>query len=191
MELLPSLGAEGCGSSSLSSSLSGFFAATDFRFLPLANGPLGLVPPLYLDPLKILDSCFSLTANFLQASLVVPSFRNFLLKCNQIVAAKRCVSLNFGAHSTAGESACGRINFPNFSFHSCSVIFGLSPVAGFTKCSGTLSCINGLPMAWRTRSTIPLSDTFTRLEILAHIILACTAHARHGIYLVENLKSAT
>ena len=102
-----SLGAEGYGSSSSSSSSSGFFVATNFCFLPLASGPLGSVPSLYLDPLKILDSCFSLTANFLQASLVVPSFRNFLLKCNQIVAAKRHVGLNLGAHSTAGKTACG------------------------------------------------------------------------------------
>ena len=147
--LQSSLGAEGCGLSS-----SGFFAAADFCFLPLANGTLGSVPPLYLDPLKILDSCFSLTVNFLQVSLAVPSFMNFLLKCNQIVAAKRHVSPNLGACSTSGESACGRINFSNFSFHSCSVIFGLLSVAGFKKCSGMLSCINGLPMAWRTRSTI-------------------------------------
>ena len=165
MELLPSLGAEGCGSSSLSLSSSGFFVATDFCFLPLANGPLGSVPPLYLDPLKNLDSCFSLTANFLQASLAVPSFRNFLLKCNQIAAAKKHVGLYLGAHSTAGESAHGRINFSNFSFHSCSIIFGLSSVAGFMKCSGMLSCINSLPMAWRTRSTVSLSDTFARLKI--------------------------
>ena len=165
MELLPSLGAEGCGLSSLSSSSSGFFVATDFCFLPLANGLLVSVPPLYLDPLKILDSCFSLTANILQASLAVPSFRNFLLKHNQIMAAKRHFGLNLGAHSTAGESACRRINFSNFSFHSCSIIFGLLSVAGFTKCSGMLSCINGLPMAWRTRSTISLLDTFVRLKI--------------------------
>ena len=174
MALLPSLGAEGCGSSSSSSSSSGFFAGTDFHFLPLANGSLGSVPPLYLDPLKIFDSCFSLTVNFLQASLVVPSFRNFLLKCNHIAAAKRHVSPNLGAHSTAGESDHGRINFSNFSFHSCFIIFGLMSMVGFAKHSGTLSCINGLPMAQRTRSTISLLETFAKLEICAHIVLVCT-----------------
>ena len=147
MALLSSLGAEGCGSSSSSSSSSVFFVGTDFHFLPLADGHLGSVPPLYLDPLKIFDSCFPLTVDFLQVSLVVPSFRNFLLKCNHRAAAKRCVGPNLGAHSTAGESDCGRINFSNFSFHSCSIVFGLSSMVGFAKCSGTLSCINGLSTA--------------------------------------------
>ena len=132
--LLPSFSGGGGRSSLSSSSCSGclmaMFNLMDLCFLPLARGPfislLGSIPPLYFDPLRIFDNCFSLTSNFLHASFAVPSLRNLCLNLNHITAASNCVGPYLGALSTAGESVQGSMNFLSFSFCSSSIVFGLA-----------------------------------------------------------------
>ena len=99
--------AGGGGGSSLSSSLScsGLVTAmcnvTDCTFVAPGQGPLhilpGFMPPLCFDLLRIFDSCFSLTSNFLHTSFAVHSLRNLHLNLNHIAAASNHVGPYLGA----------------------------------------------------------------------------------------------